>query len=65
MTMTAEPIALNPQTQPDIDEQNAIDVAWRDTVARRLDDMEGGRVQPVNGPAMMARLRAKVAAWNE
>jgi hypothetical protein len=39
------------------------DAAWRDTMARRLDELETGRVQPVNGPAHLARLRAKIAAW--
>jgi putative addiction module component (TIGR02574 family) len=59
--MTVEP-GLEDITLAD-EEQSAIDAAWRDTIARRLDDLESGRVQPVNGPEMMARLRAKIAAW--
>ena len=39
------------------------DIAFtRETLDRRYDDMEGGRVKPIPGEEVFARLRAKSAA---
>jgi len=45
------------------EEPGEIDAAWAETIASRLDDIDSGRVQPVSGRETMARIRAKIAAW--
>lgn len=51
--------ALALQQQGNADEQAAVDAAWRDTIARRLDELESGRVQPVDGRETFAIMRAR------
>jgi hypothetical protein len=45
------------------EEPGEVDATWAETIASRLDDIESGRVQPVSGRETMARIRAKIAAW--
>jgi len=54
-----EIVALALQTESD-GQQADIDAAWRDTIARRLDDIESGRVQLVSGRETTALALARL-----
>ena len=45
------------------DEQDEVDAAWAKTIARRLDDLESGRVQGIDGDVLMDEIQAKIDAW--
>ena len=42
--------------------QDEIDVAWRDELAHRIDEIQSGKVETVPLDESFARLRAKLAA---
>lgn len=39
--------------------QSEIDEAWKDEVERRIDEVESGKVKPVPGEEVFARLRER------
>ena len=45
------------------DEEPAFDAELAATIASRLDDLESGRVQGIDYDAFMARMQAKIDAW--
>lgn len=64
-------MALTPEEEREIaalslrqvgkDEQGEIDDAWDETIDRRLDELTGGRVQPVSGRETLAMGRILLA----
>jgi len=40
----------------------AIEQAWREEITRRMGDVDSGRVQPLDGRAALAKLRAELDA---
>lgn len=45
----------------DESEQAEVDAAWDETIARRLDELTSGKVQPVSGRETIAIVRARAA----
>jgi len=65
MTVTTNALRAQRTILPESGEQAEIDAAWRDTIARRLDDLETGRVQATNPWDTLAKIRAKIAAYED
>ncbi|MCL2849082.1 MAG: addiction module protein [Micrococcales bacterium] len=54
--------ALLKSLHDDGDDQDAVDAAWRDEIARRLRQAQDGTVELVDADEHYARLRAAIAA---
>jgi len=64
MTMTLDPTTRTRTTAKDA-EQAAVDAAWATTIAKRLDDLESGRVKPVSGRETSQMIDAMIRDWPE
>ena len=57
MTITAASVGDLPETAPD--DEAAVRSAWKDELARRIDDMRTGRVEAIDAQGSAARLLQK------